>query len=410
MFKGLFDFYKYEIKINWLILGPILLFVLFGLITLSSTSDLSRINSPFYKQCIWFFLGIIAFIFTQYVRIQFLYDYGYIFYIIIILLISITLTPLTPVIEGSKRWIVLGSIYLQPSEFGKIFYIISISRLFSDYKNKDKFSFYLILILILSLLPSLLIIKQPDLGTALAYLSIVLPILYFSKIKLYIIFFLVSPLVSIFATYNIWWYYIWMICFLVVIYFSRPKLYVGILNFILNLLCAISAPYIWNNFLHEHQRQRILTFINPLSDPLGAGYQVIQSMISIGSGGFLGKGLGNGTQTHLKFLPVRDSDFIISVMGEELGFMAIATIIFSLCFFVYWCFIYAQKIENNFISTLVVACCSLIYMHMIINIGMISGLLPVTGLPAPFISYGGSFFLTSSVIVGLINNAINNHI
>ena len=90
----------------------------------------------------------------------------------------------------------------------------------------------------------------------------------------------------------------------------------------------------------------MLTFINPLSDPLGSGYQVIQSMISIGSGGFFGKGLGNGTQTHLKFLPVRDSDFIVSVMGEELGFIAIATIIASLCFFVYWCFIYAQKIEK----------------------------------------------------------------
>ena len=145
-------------------------------------------------------------------------------------------------------------------------------------------------------------------------------------------------------------------------------------------------------------------------DPLGSGYQVIQSMISIGSGGLLGKGLGNGTQTHLKFLPVRDSDFIISVMAEEHGFKAIFLLIVSLCIFVYWCLIFAQKIDNKYVSTLIVGCCTIIYMHMIINMGMISGLLPVTGLPAPFISYGGSFFLTCSILVGLINNAINNHL
>ena len=103
-------------------------------------------------------------------------------------------------------------------------------------------------------------------------------------------------------------------------------------------------------------------------------------------------------------------DFIISVMGEELGFIAITTIIICLCFFIYWCIIYAQKIESNYVSTLVLSCCTLIYMHMIINIGMTSGLLPVTGLPAPFISYGGSFFLTSSIIIGIINNSINNHL
>ena len=145
-------------------------------------------------------------------------------------------------------------------------------------------------------------------------------------------------------------------------------------------------------------------------DPLGAGYQVIQSMISIGSGGFWGKGLGNGTQTHLKFLPVRDSDFIMSVMAEEMGFKVIFLIILFISYFIYWSFTYAYKIENRYVSTLIVGYATLIYAHMIINLGMISGLLPVTGLPAPFISYGGYFFLTCSIILGIINNAINNNL
>ena len=133
-------------------------------------------------------------------------------------------------------------------------------------------------------------------------------------------------------------------------------------------------------------------------------------MISIGSGGFWGKGLGEGTQTHLKFLPVRDTDFIISVISEEMGFITISIILFSLIWFVYWVLDFSQRIENNFISTLLIGLSSLIFMHIIINMGMISGLLPVTGLPVPFISYGGSFLLTCSIGVGLINNIINNHI
>ena len=122
-------------------------------------------------------------------------------------------------------------------------------------------------------------------------------------------------------------------------------------------------------------------------------------MISIGSGGFWGKGLGEGTQTHLKFLPVRDTDFIISVISEEMGFITISIILFSLIWFVYWVLDFSQRIENNFISTLLIGLSSLIFMHIIINMGMISGLLPVTGLPVPFISYGGSFLLTCSIAV-----------
>tara|TARA_B100000287_G_C20476512_1_gene719400 strand:- start:342 stop:890 length:549 start_codon:yes stop_codon:yes gene_type:complete len=182
------------------------------------------------------------------------------------------------------------------------------------------------------------------------------------------------------------------------------------MNFALNLLAGIISPYIWYNVLKQHQRNRIETFIDPFSDPLGNGYQVIQSIISIGSGGLWGKGIGNGTQTHLKFLPVRDTDFIISVISEEMGFIVIFFILFFLLWFIYRVLDYAQRIENEYSSTVVIGLLSVISMHFIINLAMVSGLLPVTGLPVPFISYGGSFFLTCSIILGLINNIINNQI
>ena len=137
---------------------------------------------------------------------------------------------------------------------------------------------------------------------------------------------------------------------------------------------------------------------------------MIQSWISIGSGGIWGKGLGNGTQTQLKFLPVRDSDFIISVVAEELGFFTILLILIALVFFSYWILEYLSKVESNFAGLLLIGLFTIIFMHAIINMGMVSGLFPVTGLPMPFVSYGGSFFISCSIIVGLMNNIINNQI
>tara|TARA_B100000579_G_C22816286_1_gene848030 strand:- start:774 stop:2006 length:1233 start_codon:yes stop_codon:yes gene_type:complete len=410
MFKGLFDFRNQKIQIRWSIVSPALIFILIGLVSLSSTSDLNNLSlsSTFYKQCIWFLIGIIAFCFSQFIRIQFLYDCSYIFYFFLIFLIGLTM--LAPEIKGAKSWIVFGPIYFQPSELGKIFYVSCMARFFSDNYSKNDFSIYLFFILFLAIIPPLLIMQQPDLGTAIAYLSIILPILYWSNTRLYVIFFIISPIFSIFATYQLWVFYLWMLLFLIVVVISRPKAFIAVFNFLLNISCAISAPYIWNNFLEPHQQKRILTFLNPMLDPLGAGYQVIQSMISIGSGGFWGKGLGQGTQTGLKFLPVADSDFIVSVTAEEIGFKAIFLIILFISIFIYWSVNYSYKIENKYVSTLIIGYSTLIYSHMIINLGMISGLLPVTGLPAPFISYGGSFFLTCSIILGLINNAINNNL
>ena len=409
MFKGLFDFKNYFITLRWVILIPIIIYLFIGMMALSSTSSYgSFFSSTFYKQILWILIGILTFFLVQYVRIQFIYDYAYIFYSLILLLLFSTF--LSPVIEGSQRWIVLGRVYFQPSELGKIVYIIGLSRLFNDYRVKDKFSLFFIFILLIAIIPPLIIFKQPDLGTAIIYLSLILPILYWSDFDKKLILLMIFPFISMIASSNIIFYYIWMIFVLAFIFIINKSIIFKIIHFSINLITSIVTPYVWTNILQNHQRNRITSFIDPFSDPTGNGYQVIQSMISIGSGGFWGKGLGEGTQTHLKFLPVRDTDFIISVISEEMGFITISIILFSLIWFVYWVLDFSQRIENNFISTLLIGLSSLIFMHIIINMGMISGLLPVTGLPVPFISYGGSFLLTCSIGVGLINNIINNHI
>ncbi|MAZ61624.1 MAG: hypothetical protein CMG50_05565 [Candidatus Marinimicrobia bacterium] len=409
MFKGLFDFKNYHISIRWIVLLPIVIYTIIGVMALSSTSSyISFFSSTFYKQILWALIGISIFTLVQYVRIQFIYDYAYIFYILILFLLCITF--LSPVIEGSQRWIILGEIYFQPSELGKIVYIIGLSRLFNDYRIKNKFSLFFIFLIFISTVPPLIIFKQPDLGTAIIYLSLILPILYWSDFDIKLILLMIFPFISMVASSSIIFYYVWMIFVLFYLFIINKPIIFKVFHFTINLLTSIITPYAWTNILENHQRNRIISFIDPFSDPMGNGYQVIQSMITIGSGGFWGKGLGEGTQTHLKFLPVRDTDFIISVVSEEMCFFTISIILLSLIWFVYWVVDFAQRIENNFTSTLLIGLCSMIFMHIIINMGMISGLLPVTGLPVPFISYGGSFFLTCSIGVGLINNIINNHI
>ena len=181
MFKGLFDFRNQSFQIRWEIVFPILFFIFLGLLCLSSTSDLENYSSPFYRQCIWLIISCFIFVIVQYVRMQFLYDYSYIFYITLVLLLSVTM--FMPEIENSQRWIVFGSFTFQPSEFGKILFIASLSRILPDMRNKESFSLYFIFILFLLIIPPAIITNQPDLGTAIAYLSIIIPILYWSKSK-----------------------------------------------------------------------------------------------------------------------------------------------------------------------------------------------------------------------------------
>ena len=409
MFKGLFDFRNQTLLVKWSILVPVLFYVIVGLLGLSSTSNFnSFITSTFYKQLLWFFIGSIAFISVQYVRIQYLHDYSYVYFILLVLLLMST--QFFPAIEGSRRWLIIGKIYFQPSELGKILYVLGLARFFNDYKVKDKFTIIYFFILLICSIPPLLVFAQPDLGTAMIYISLIIPILFWSKFDFKLIILLVAPMISMLAVSNLLIYYLWMIFLFIYLIFINDKIYIRIINFILNLGASIISPFIWYNILKDHQRNRIETFIDPFSDPLNNGYQVIQSIISIGSGGLWGKGIGNGTQTHLKFLPVRDTDFIVSVISEEMGFIIIFFMIISLFWLVYRILDYAQKIENDYASTVLVGLFSIIFMHFIINLAMISGLLPVTGLPVPFISYGGSFFLTCSIILGLINNIINNQI
>jgi len=352
-------------------------------------------------------LGLIVFMVVQWFRVQFLHEYAYHFYGL--LLLMIVLTYYMPSIGGSQRWILLGPLSIQPSEIGKLFIVVSLARFISDYQGKIEDSKILFIVLLMVLIPSLLIFKQPDFGTAVVYAFISLPMLHWGGIKSYYLFSILAPFISILSAFNLTVFSIWMVIFIIIIYFYQPTVLQGLINFILNISFGVLAPFIWTNLLYSHQRNRIQTLLSPMLDPQGAGYQIIQSITAIGSGGMWGKGLGQGTQTQLRFLPVRDTDFIISVIGEEIGLFGIFIIMAAFFMILYWIITYAGIISNRFSSLTLIGFVSILFVHSIVNMGMTVGLLPVTGLPAPFLSYGGSFLLTCFLILALSNNIINRH-
>ena len=283
-----------------------------------------------------------------------------IIYTVCILMLIIVLLIGTGESEvGSKSWIRFGPIGIQPSEFVKIGFIITFSKhvsLIGDEINRPKNVFKLCLHLLVILG---LVLLQPDFGTAMVFVFIFAGILFVSGIS---------------------WKYI------------------------LGAVTAIvaAAPPAWFFLLKEYQKKRILVFLNPESDPLGSGYHVIQSKIAIGSGQIFGKGLYQGTQTQLGYLPVKHTDFIYSVVGEELGMIGcivVATLLFAL---VARCIYNSNLAKDQFGSNICIGVAFMLLAHIFENIGMCLGLMPVTGIPLPFFSYGGSSILTNFIPIGLV--------
>jgi len=326
--------------------------------------------------------------------------FAYLYYLLaLFLLVTVFFIGTTRL--GATRWFELGGMTFQPSEWAKIATIFALAR----YLSYTKRSFYSILwigaVIVIGFVPLLLVLRQPDLGTSLVFLAIVLSMLYWAKVPLLFIFLIFSPLISLIAGFH---WLSWGIFFLLLIYLLyrfRPRLLFSFGVLMLNVAFGILTPLLWNR-LHDYQKLRVLVFLDPNRDPLGAGYQIIQSKVAIGSGGVLGKGFLHGSQTKLAFLPMQHTDFIFSVVGEEIGL--IGSLIF-LAFFFYLVFrgiSIASKSRNSFNSYVAFGLTSVFAFQGIVNLGMAMGLLPVTGIPFPLVSYGGSSLLMSWVSVGLL--------
>jgi rod shape determining protein RodA len=295
----------------------------------------------------------------------------------------------------------MGGFAIQPVEFAKIALCLALSR-FLAYRHAKLHRFSTIFIgLMIVALPTILVIKQPDLGSSLVGLALFLGLLVWTGMPVSRIILVVSPVLSIITAFHWLSWAIFFFAFIFLLYLSRPRLLAGAVFLLINLVVGMATPILWNR-LHGYQRLRILTFLDPGQDPAGAGYQIIQSKIAIGSGGFWGKGFMQSTQTRLDYLPAQHTDFIFSVIGEETGFIGAMVVIILFTVIIVRGFIIASKVRNTFTSYVAAGLTTIIFFQMVVNIGMTIGLMPVTGLPLPFVSYGGSSMLFFWAIIGML--------
>ena len=354
---------KRELKnIEWSLLIVAIILSVIGLVALFSATQNTDYDE-FYKQCIWLGVSLVIMIITMLIDYELLVKVSPVIYgVIILLLIGVLFT--SPV-NGATSWFDIGSFSLQPGEFAKIAVILFLTYIIVKIQRRNKEDINKptrILIILASVgLPILLIIMQPDYGTAAAF---------------------IVALALMMITSGIDKRYIIITAILIVI--------------------AVSLLYLF--ILPEHAKQRIDIFLNPESDPRGAGYNIIQSKLAIGAGGLTGMGLLKGNQTQLGFLYPKTTDFIFAVIGEEMGFIVAGAVIILYVLLITKSLYVAKTAKDEKGALIATGITGVFLFHVLENIGMVMGLLPITGVPLPFISYGGSSLITNFIFIGILLN------
>jgi len=304
---------------------------------------------------------------------------------------------------GAKRWLDIGPLRFQPSEIAKLGTVLVLARRLDNPKVDLRRMRDWLPALLITLVPIALVAKEPDLGTALSFPVILVTMLFWAGMPWGNLVLGLSPVINValfFITGSLWWFGGLLALLLGLI---RPRLATLIVVLALNGAVAYALPHLWNH-LADYQKRRIETFLDPGNDPYGSGYQIIQSKIAIGSGGVLGKGYLRGSQKALAFLPMRHTDFIFSVVGEELGLLGALTVVILYAVVIVRGFRLARVAPNGFASLMAAGIVSALFYHIMVNMLMTVGWAPVTGLPLPLLSYGGTALLVNGVQIGLLQN------
>jgi len=394
-------------ELDWQLIGAVLLLSLIGIMLIMSAqfhAD-SEYNQNYYlRQLVWLAIALVVFMVIIHLPLR-LFDVGaYMIFILALILLVIVLMVGSSKLGGARRFLMLGPINLAPSDIAKIAVILALSRFFAYTKLSIISIRRLAVSGILTIIPVALILKQPDLGTALVFFIILFALWFWSGMTLGYLFLILSPLVSLVAASHWLSWAIYFVILLVTLAVIRPRILVGVGTVIVNLAFGSITPFIWGR-MAAYQKSRILTFLDPGRDPRGAGYQIIQSKISIGSGGLTGKGFLGGSQTRLEFLPERHTDFVFSVLGEEFGLLGALAVLFLFGFIFYRAIRIATKCRSRFASNVVMGATAILFFQFSVNIGMTLGIMPVTGLALPLLSYGGTALVLAWTLIAFIVSA-----
>jgi len=303
---------------------------------------------------------------------------------------------------SSKSWLAIGGFRIgQPAELAKITVVLALAKVLSTFKEPPKSLLELWKPALVVGVPWLLIMKQPDLGTGIVFVGFAFAMLFWSGVSWPLLVLVASPVVSLILTYNTQVWGAWFLLLLALLLWYKPYLYEGIFLAVTNVVFGVIAPIIWDR-LAPYQQKRLLVFLNPEIDRRAAGYHVLQSQIAIGSGGLFGRGYTQGPQKRLAFLPAQHTDFIFAVVGEELGFIGVllAFTLFLLLFLRVTKI--AERANDSFSSLVAFGLLASWFVHVLVNVGMTLNLMPITGIPLPFFSYGGSFMLASWIAIGIL--------
>ncbi|PIS30458.1 rod shape-determining protein RodA [Candidatus Saganbacteria bacterium CG08_land_8_20_14_0_20_45_16] len=388
----------------WLAASGLVLFGFFAIFSSSFSLQMKFNGDPLLfvkRQFISFIvggLGLIIFAYLDYKRLKKLAPY---FYIVMLIFLGLVLFGGSKAL-GAQRWFQIGPFSFQPSEVSKIFLVIALAAFFSVRTRLKSIKDVGELLAMVGL-PFLLIFKQPDLGTALVLGVILIGMLAVSGASPKLLILLTSPIISIMLRPFIYLWLIYLVIVALILFLTNASWLDWFLILGLNILVGIAMPIIWS-MLKAYQKQRILAFLNPAADPFGAGYHTLQSKIAIGSGGFWGKGFLHGTQTQLQFIPEQHSDFIFSVIGEEFGFLGGVAVLGLFGLFVWRALTIASEVPDLFGAFLASGIAVMTAFHMAANIGMTVGLLPVVGMPLPFVSFGGSSLLMNMISLGILQS------
>ena len=361
----------------------------------------------FYRQLLWIGIGVILMLIVLATPFRNLQLLSYPMYIVsLMMLIAVLVAGKT--IAGSRAWFGVGGFGLQPSELVKASTIIAIASYLSQRSVNINRLKDILRTASFSLIPVALILLQPDMGTAIIYLGTLLLVMYWAGASNFLVFTVIAPgVAALAALFGTTPFIIVAAVTLVIILYLRENKFLSAIVFSLTMVVGVSVQVMFAK-LAPYQQKRIFTFINPESDPLGSGYNVMQSKIAIGSGGFLGKGYLQGSQTQLNFLPAQWTDFIFCVPSEEFGFIGGLIILLLLAVLLLRGLYIARTVKSPYASIIAIGVVSTLLIHTIINIGMAMGLVPVIGVPLPFMSYGGSNLLTNMIMIGLLLNVYAN--
>ena len=379
---------------------------LFGLAMVYSAGQTDAVTGYerfWQRQLIWLILGLCAMVGVTRASVRMIEWLTVPAYIGIVALLAITLLAGTGAgtAASTKSWIGFGGLRIQPAEFGKIVVVLMLAKVLAGRREAPKSLLELWQPALIVGIPWLLIMRQPDLGTGIAFIGIFFAMLYWAGVSWPLLVLIASPVVSLILGGDTGLWGAWFLLLLALVLYYRPYLVEGVVLILANVAMGILAPFLWNQ-LGPYRQRRLLTFLDPSADPRASGYQVLQSQTAIGSGGWFGQGFLDGPQKSLGFLPAQHTDFIFAVTGEEFGFFGVTIALALFCVLFLRTTGIAARANDSFSSLVAFGLAASWFVHVLVNVGMTLNLMPITGIPLPFFSYGGSFMLASWIAVGIL--------